>query len=68
MAQQVDTVVFSILRDVSRLPKVQMAYERLKTLGVRTLGAVVSGARVDISAYGDYLGMSVLDAKSGESS
>jgi polysaccharide biosynthesis transport protein len=43
-------VIFSILRDESRLPKVYAAYRRLAALGVRLLGAVVNGARAD--AYG----------------
>jgi capsular exopolysaccharide synthesis family protein len=38
-----DAVVFSTLRDVSRLPKVFAAYQRLASLGVRILGAVVTG-------------------------
>jgi capsular exopolysaccharide synthesis family protein len=44
LGQHVDGVVFSILRDVSRLPAVQAARERLTTLGIPTLGAVVIGA------------------------
>lgn len=43
MAPLADAVVFSILRDVSRLPKVLAAYQRLGSLGVRILGAVVAG-------------------------
>jgi len=47
IGQSVDGVIFSILRDVSRLPKVYSAHQRLEMLGVRMLGAVVSGARVE---------------------
>jgi capsular exopolysaccharide synthesis family protein len=43
ISQQVDAVLFSVLRDVSRLPKIYAAYERLSRLGVRIMGAVVSG-------------------------
>jgi len=43
VAEQVDAVLFSILRDVSRIPEVYAAYERLEKLGIRMLGAVVSG-------------------------
>ncbi len=43
ISQRVDAVIFSILRDVSRIPKVYAAYERLAVLGVRMLGAVISG-------------------------
>ena len=47
IGQSVDGVIFSILREVSRLPKVYAAHQRLEMLGVRLLGAVVSGARVE---------------------
>ena len=50
VAQNVDVVVFSLLRDVSRIPSVYAAYQRLSTLGVRILGAVVNG--VDTGSYG----------------
>src|SRR5262249_37574557 len=45
MAQHADAVVFSLLRDVSRLPKVQAAYERVNSLRVRILGAIFNGSR-----------------------
>jgi capsular exopolysaccharide synthesis family protein len=45
VARHADAVLFSILRDVSRAHCVYTAYERLSTLGVRMLGAVVTGAR-----------------------
>jgi Mrp family chromosome partitioning ATPase len=47
LAQQVDAVIFSVLRDVSRLPSVQAAQQKLQGLGVRMLGAVVIGAEGD---------------------
>jgi capsular exopolysaccharide synthesis family protein len=43
IAQQVDAVLFSVLTDVSRKNKISVAYQRLATLGVRILGAVVTG-------------------------
>jgi capsular exopolysaccharide synthesis family protein len=43
LGQHVDGVVFSILREVSRLPEVYGAQQRLATLGIRLLGAVVVG-------------------------
>jgi capsular exopolysaccharide synthesis family protein len=43
IGQSVDGVVFSILRDVSRLPNVYVASQRLAAVGARTLGAVVNG-------------------------
>jgi len=50
VGHHVDAVVFSILHDVSRLPKVYAAHQRLEMLGIRMLGAVVSGTHVD--SYG----------------
>jgi polysaccharide biosynthesis transport protein len=44
LSQVVDAVIFSILRDVSQVPKVYAAHERLALLGARILGAVVNGA------------------------
>jgi capsular exopolysaccharide synthesis family protein len=44
ISQHADTVIFSVLRDVSRLPAVHAAYQRLARLGVHLLGAVVAGA------------------------
>jgi capsular exopolysaccharide synthesis family protein len=41
--QSVDGVIFSVLRDVSRLPEVHAAYERLAVLGAKMLGVIVSG-------------------------
>jgi capsular exopolysaccharide synthesis family protein len=51
IGQHVDGVIFSILRNVSRLTTVYAAHQRLATLGVRTLGAIVNGSGGDI--YGD---------------
>jgi capsular exopolysaccharide synthesis family protein len=50
ISQHVDAVILSILRDVSRLPLIHDAYERLTRLGARILGAVVAG--VDCERYG----------------
>ncbi len=47
VGQSVDAVIFSLLRDVSRLPRVQAAYQRLAMLGIRMLGAVVNGTQHD---------------------
>ncbi|MFY7951470.1 MAG: polysaccharide biosynthesis tyrosine autokinase, partial [Armatimonadaceae bacterium] len=52
VAQHVDGVVFSILQDVSQLPKVQDASERMIQLNIPLLGAVVNGIKPDIQAYG----------------
>jgi capsular exopolysaccharide synthesis family protein len=53
VGQHVDAVIFSLLREVSRLPKVYAACQRLVVLGIRMLGAVVNGTRDDL-AVGDY--------------
>jgi capsular exopolysaccharide synthesis family protein len=47
LGQYVDGVVFSILRDVSRMPSVVSACERIGMLGIRILGAVVAGVHSD---------------------
>ena len=52
LSQQVDAVLFSILRGESRVPQVRQAYQQLADLNVRILGAVVNGA--DCRHYGSY--------------
>jgi capsular exopolysaccharide synthesis family protein len=47
VGQHVDGVIFSLLRDVSRLPRVQAAYQRLSRLDIRMLGAVLNGTPQD---------------------
>jgi polysaccharide biosynthesis transport protein len=44
IARHADAVLFSILREVSQIPKIYAAYQRLAMIGVRVLGAVVTGA------------------------
>ena len=53
LGQQVDRVIFSVLCDVSRLPRVAAAQHRLAMLGIPTLGAVVLGTseEADIPRY-----------------
>jgi len=48
LGQHVDGVLFSILRDVSRAPTVYAAQQRMSSLGIRTLGAVVLGAKNEL--------------------
>jgi capsular exopolysaccharide synthesis family protein len=48
VGQHVDAVIFSLLREVSRMPRVYAAYQRLAVLGVRMLGAVVNGTHDDM--------------------
>ncbi len=52
IGQYVDGVVFSILQDISQLPKVLNASERLSQLNIPLLGAVVNGIKTDVHAYG----------------
>jgi capsular exopolysaccharide synthesis family protein len=47
VGQHVDAVIFSLLREISRMPRVYAAYQRLAMLGVRILGAVVNGTQQD---------------------
>jgi capsular exopolysaccharide synthesis family protein len=51
IGQQVDVVIFSLLRNVSRIPNVYAAYQRLSTLGIRMLGAVVNGVHKEMYGY-----------------
>jgi capsular exopolysaccharide synthesis family protein len=50
ICQHADGVIFAILRDVSRLPQIYAAHERLMALRVRILGAVLNGT--DGPVYG----------------
>jgi len=52
ISQHVDGVLFSIMQDVSQLPKVQLASEKLTQLNIPLLGAVVNGIKQDIYSYG----------------
>jgi capsular exopolysaccharide synthesis family protein len=57
VGQHADAVLFSVLREVSRMPAVRAAHQRLSTLGIRTLGAVLIGEKM--KSYGEeyrYLG------------
>lgn len=52
IGQHVDGAILSTLRDVSRMPSVYAAHQRLTAGGVRVLGAVVNGVRGEL--YGAY--------------
>jgi succinoglycan biosynthesis transport protein ExoP len=53
IGQHVDAVLLSVMREVSRAPKVYAACQRLNALGIRVLGAVVNGvAGDDVHAHG----------------
>jgi capsular exopolysaccharide synthesis family protein len=47
IGQYADAVLLSLLRDVSQTPRVYAACQRLATLGIRVLGAVVNGTKRD---------------------
>ncbi len=44
LGQQADAVILSVRREVSQMPRVYTAAQRLESLGIRVLGAVVNGA------------------------
>jgi capsular exopolysaccharide synthesis family protein len=48
LGQNADSVVFAILRDVSRAPAVHAARQKIDKLGIRMLGAVLIGANSDL--------------------
>lgn len=52
IGRYVDGVIFSIMYEYSQLPKIYTAAQRVKTVGIRTLGAVVNGTRSDGFGYG----------------
>jgi Mrp family chromosome partitioning ATPase len=47
VGQHVDGVILSLLRDRSQVPLVHGAVQRLTSLGIRVLGAVVNGLKPD---------------------
>lgn len=49
VGRSVDAVVLAVLRDVSRLPYVQSAWELFEVLGVERLGVVVTGETAAVS-------------------
>ncbi|APW59911.1 polysaccharide biosynthesis tyrosine autokinase [Paludisphaera borealis] len=51
VSQHVDAVLLSVLRAVSQLPQIYAASERLASMGVRILGAVVSGVPLKPNRY-----------------
>jgi Mrp family chromosome partitioning ATPase len=48
IGQHVDGALISVMRDVSRMPNVYAAHQRLTAGGVRVLGAVVNGVRNEL--------------------
>ncbi len=54
LGRHMDGVIFSVLNEVSQIPKIYVATQRVAQLGIRTLGAVVNGIREDKYGYGSY--------------
>lgn len=50
VGQHVDTTLLSVRRDVSQIPKVYDACDRLRSVGVHIMGAVVNGTGTEIRA------------------
>jgi capsular exopolysaccharide synthesis family protein len=65
LGQNVDAVLFSILRGVSRLPSLRLARERLAVLGVPVLGAIVNGVVDEGASYGYSYGTRPKAGRSG---
>lgn len=45
LGKQADAVLLSVMKDHTRMPAVYQAHQRLETLGIRVLGAVVIGEK-----------------------
>jgi succinoglycan biosynthesis transport protein ExoP len=52
VGQHVDAAILSVLRDVSKVPNVYQACERLRSVGITVLGAVVNGVNDDVARHG----------------
>ena len=48
IGQHIDTTLISVRRDVSQLPKIYAACDRLRSVGVHVMGCVVNGAGTEI--------------------
>jgi succinoglycan biosynthesis transport protein ExoP len=51
LGQHADGVIISVLREVSQLPQVHTAVERLDSVGVRILGVIMNGVVADVHSY-----------------
>lgn len=52
VGQHVDAAIISVLKDVSRVPRVYEAVERLRSVGITVLGSVVNGVKDDVARHG----------------
>lgn len=48
LGQQADAAILSVRRDISQMPKVTAALDRLSSVGIPVLGSVVNGANVEV--------------------
>jgi succinoglycan biosynthesis transport protein ExoP len=62
LAQHADGVIFSVLRRVSRLPKLSAALYRVRMIGAPVLGAVVNGTDEDVYSHGYYAPVQTAEA------
>ncbi|MEX2113455.1 MAG: polysaccharide biosynthesis tyrosine autokinase [Pirellulales bacterium] len=58
VGQHVDAAILSVLKDSSNLPHVYEACERLRSVGISVLGAVINGVNDDAAQHGVELLMS----------
>jgi capsular exopolysaccharide synthesis family protein len=63
VGQHVDAAIVSVLRDVSKVPRVYEAVERLRSVGITVLGSVVNGVKDDVARHGVELLMAETPAK-----
>ncbi len=52
VGQHVDAAIVSVLKDVSKVPKVYEACERLRSVGITVMGSVVNGVNDDAARHG----------------
>jgi capsular exopolysaccharide synthesis family protein len=52
VGQHVDAAMISVLRDVSKVPNVYDAVERLRSVGITVLGSVVNAVKDDVARHG----------------
>jgi succinoglycan biosynthesis transport protein ExoP len=53
LGQRADAVIVSLMRNLSRSPRVYAAYHRLATLGIRIVGVVVNGVSSEVDENAD---------------
>ncbi len=66
--QHVDAALLSVLRDVSKTPQIYEAAERLKSVGITVLGAVVNGVSDGTRGYTNMNRLALPEQATGASS